>query len=227
MFPFCEHWTLDRNGLTSKLYKSFERRITFVIFYSQMSYFCHNNSTHQRSILIDNFWGEPLMKFLCGVQVGPRTRITLWKSRKCIPWFVDSLHPSTMCYDFFYFQSFRQLINIKICVWRWSWEKIFDFQFHSQILTIFYGSGSTSQARSRRFIEVWPQFAPQSKMALLTPKLSIFFLAFYMYFNKCMSPYKITHDMKFLERCRLFCLLVKHAKDVNTQKTFQKTKDVI
>ena len=39
---------------------------------------------------------------------------------------------------FFHSQAFRQLINIKICAWTWSWKKIFDFQFHRQI-----------QARSR------------------------------------------------------------------------------
>ena len=34
----------------------------------------------------------------------------------------------------------------------------------------FKGGGSTSQVRSRSFVEIWPEFAPTSKMALLTPR---------------------------------------------------------
>ena len=66
-------------------------------------------------------------------------------------------------------------MNIKICAWRWRWEKIFDFQFHGQIFTIFNGSGLTSQARSQHFIDVWLEFASPSKMASLTLKSSIDF----------------------------------------------------
>ena len=43
------------------------------------------------------------------------------------------------------------------------------------------GSGSKSQTRSRRFIQVCPEFAPPSKMASLTSKLSMA-KAFYLYF---------------------------------------------
>ena len=65
---------------------------------------------------------------------------------------------STLVCAFFYtltpcantfLQTFSQLINVKIFIWRWSWEKIIDSQFHDQILTIFNSGGSTSQARSR------------------------------------------------------------------------------
>ena len=52
-------------------------------------------------------------------------------------------------------------------------KKIFDFQFYGQILTIFNGGGSTSQARSRYFIKVQPELALPNKMAMLTPKSSI------------------------------------------------------
>ena len=40
-------------------------------------------------------------------------------------------------------------------------------------LQFFNVIGSTSQDRSRHYIEVWPKFAPQNKMASLTPKSSI------------------------------------------------------
>ena len=81
------------------------------------------------------------------------------------------LHPNTVLL-FSLSQTFRQQ-TIKICVLRGSWENTFAFQFHGQILKVFQGSGSTSQARSRHFIKVWSEFSPPSKMVLLTSKLSI------------------------------------------------------
>ena len=74
----------------------------------------------------------------------PWTCTTPWKSVK-----IQKM-PSLVCGSFACFsqshlhfnvflisRTFRQPINIKICIWKWSWEKIFDFQLHSQILTIF------------------------------------------------------------------------------------------
>ena len=48
------------------------------------------------------------------------------------------LHPSTMCSYFSHSQTFRHLMNIKICAWRWSWEKIFDFKFHGEFAPQLY-----------------------------------------------------------------------------------------
>ena len=85
---------------------------------------------------------------------------------------------------FFSLPPVRQLVNTKICASRWSCEKIFDFQFHGQIHTIFNGSGSTSQARSQHFTNFWPDFSSPSTMAMLTPKSSS---AGNLYCNLCRS----------------------------------------
>ena len=67
-------------------------------------------------------------------------------------------------------QTFRQLININICTRRWSWKRYLISNFMVESLSFFNGRGSTSQARSRHFIEVWPEFAPLSQMAMITSK---------------------------------------------------------
>ena len=111
-------------------------------------------------------------------------------------------HPNTMCKYFSRSRTFRQLISIKICAWRWSWEKIFNFQLYVQTLQFFNGDSSISQARSRPFIAVWPEVAPPSKMASLTPKLSIkAYLAYIMLNHKKIScwinfPIKLTIVLK-------------------------------
>ena len=91
---------------------------------------------------------EKIWGYLChwwiscaGVQVRLRTHITPWQSVKIQKMFVlvggFLLHPNTMCLYFHHSQTFQQLIDRKCWSWRWSWEKIFDLQWHGQVVTIF------------------------------------------------------------------------------------------
>ena len=109
------------------------------------------------------------MKFLCGVTswtLDPNNSMKIRENLENVrPVLRIPLNPNTMWYDFSHSQIIWELMNIKICTWRWSWEKVFDLQ-----LTIFNGGGSTSYVRSWHFIEIWPEFAPPSRMATLTPK---------------------------------------------------------
>ena len=73
-------------------------------------------------------------KFLCG-HAGLWTHIAQWKSRNWAPWCLWILCILILCANIFLIPRPSGNWEIKKnCAWRWSWEKIFDFQFHSWIL---------------------------------------------------------------------------------------------
>ena len=111
-----------------------------------------------------------------GKQLELWTRKTLWKSVKVqrmstlVCGFFCIIMPCANSY-FSHSQTFRQLVNTKIRTWRWRWEKIFYFQIHGRIFTIFRRRWFQHRTLNlRHFIETWPEFAPPSKMVTLTLK---------------------------------------------------------
>ena len=106
-------------------------------------------------------------KFLCG-HAGLWTHIAQWKSRNWAPWCLWILCILILCANIFLIPRPSGNWEIKKnCAWRWSWEKIFDFQFHSWILK----KMAVVQYHSIKK-RVWPEFAPPHKMALLPMKFS-------------------------------------------------------
>ena len=99
-------------------------------------------------LYLDNFGKQCYWWNSCTVvQVGLWTHLTSWKSRKYPGlWILLHLIPCA----FFVIPRLSFLINTKICIWRWSWEKIFDFlssNFMVKSFQILNSSGSTSQAK--------------------------------------------------------------------------------
>ena len=111
----------------------------------QYRYACKRNQKVQIlpdfHLKIDDFGvSDAMMKYPCwgaSWTLDPYNSMkTREKPENVLPGLWILLHPSTMCSYFSHSQTFRHLTNIKMCAWRWSWEKIFDFKFHGQILII-------------------------------------------------------------------------------------------
>lgn len=85
--------------------------------------------------------GIPLLKFPSGHASWALALHNSMKIQKypedVYPLFVEFLHPNTTSQYFSYSQTFRQLLNTKIHVVRWSWEMACDFPFRCKTLTIF------------------------------------------------------------------------------------------